>query len=174
MIHAMRISIGDATYDNVNIASGPELDKLGLGKILGQYTLMFKHNGKWHATHLHNVSVIHVCIGKLNIPGTPFDKIVLDGDKIFGPGKLIKHSQLIELGLHVAHESLVAEQVAFTCPEGIFITRHWSVSSILFSHTTNFIALNEPEFRAKAFVEPNKIIDFVKKNGTRCCRSSRP
>jgi len=171
MIHAIRLSLGDATFDNVDIISGPDLDEYGLDKVLGEYTLMFKHNNRWHASHMYNISTIHICTGRLDIPGVLYDKIVLDGDKIFGPGKIIKHSQLIELGLHLAHETLMAEHIAFTCPEGVFITRHWKVSNIVFKdRPAGFEQFETKEFRAKTAVVGN-VTSFVKKPGAKCCRS---
>ena len=134
MIDALRISIRrDITYENVKIALPSEFESLGLYPVFGDYTVMFKHNNKWHSSHSWTLALVHLSKGKLSLPGLPFNKIIIDDDKIYGPGQFIPHQILHAYNIpDFCHGPDV--QVAFTVSTGIYLTTDYSISNIIWEH----------------------------------------
>lgn len=133
MIDAIRISIGDITYENVKIILSTEIESLGFDPIFEEHTIMFRMGIKWHACHDWNLKMIHVSRSSLRLPRMiPFERIVIDSNKIYGPGMFATNQILINYGVDEIWHHRLERQVAFSCLEGIFITTDYAIDNLIF------------------------------------------
>ncbi len=170
MIPALRISIGDITYQNVKIAMSEEVDQLGLIPVLGEHTVMFKHNNKWHACHNWELKLIHLSRNRCKVPGAiPYERLVISADKIYGPGMYVTNEVLREAGVRDLWLG-IESQIAFHSIEGTFISTDYAITSIVFP-------ISNPPIEGRAApgivrASTNGPNLRIRRGGTRPCRSS--
>ena len=173
MIDALRISIGDITYENVKIILSPELEDMGFDPIFEEHTIMFRQGIKWHACHDWSLKMIHVSRNNLRLPHLlPFERLVIDGNKIYGPGMFATNKVLVNYGIDEIWHHRLERQVAFSCLEGIFITTDYAIDNLIFqpghpikSQSTSTIVTHG--------VKSTDIVRHIGVGGTRPCRSER-
>ena len=133
MIEALRLSIGNITYDNVLVAMPSEIEEIGFDPPLGHHTIMFRYQKRWHCCHSWNLKLIHISRGTLRLPDLiPFERLVIDSDKIYGPGLFATNHVLAAHGADKVWERQIESQVAFHCQEGVFITTDYAISNLIF------------------------------------------
>lgn len=132
MYRAIRITLqGDITYSDVDIALGDEISKFGYEDIFEGNTILFRHNGAWIATHSWNLKLIQIDKSvRSDGDGIPFDRIVIDSDKIYGPGRIFSGSKMAEHGVPLFWSAGFETQLTFSCSDGFFVTTDYSIDSI--------------------------------------------
>jgi len=169
MIEALRLSIENITYDNVQIALPTEVEDIGFDPPLGHHTIMFRYQGNWHCCHSWNLKLIHLSRGRLSLPRLiPFKRLVIDSDKIYGPGMFATNKMLAEYGVNEYWERAIESQVAFSCQEGIFITTDYAISNLIFMPGQ---PPRDPDGVKRQSITGTGIRDFIRRPGCRPCRS---
>lgn len=131
MLKVEYISIhSDITYERVQIALPQELEQLGIYPVFGEHTLAFKYAGKWHVCHNWTLKIIHISFKIINLPGIPYEKIIIDSDKVYGPGIFIPNSVVIANDLPDFFSQPEAE-VLFTAPTGTYLTSDYAIGTLI-------------------------------------------
>lgn len=136
MFYAGLISLDDGqSYENVKIYE--EHDHDDIPDIMEHNTFCFVKNNQHILVHLLKVCVIRIYGPNEapNIPDSiPFHKLVISGDVIYGPGRIIRQEKYAEYGIpRVFNKSTcgIAEQLVFVTPQdGMFITTDWNIVSL--------------------------------------------
>jgi hypothetical protein len=133
MLGALRISIGgDITYDDVVLADYTEIESVGLPNIFEEQTVVFKYQGRWYTTHSYALKLIQIDrYQRSPRTGVPFDKIIIDDDKIYGPGVLLTREAMSQY-VPIFWENGFEKQLAFSCRDGFFVTTDYSVDTICY------------------------------------------
>lgn len=135
MFHARLISLGDGqSYENVEICQDEDLDKWGINKIFENWTACFFHERKCYVVHHWKIKVIHLDREIRRGRGaTHTDRLVLDGDILYSPATFIHPDNWASMGIpeFFVKRNGIAGQMAFSCPEGTFITHDTNCTSII-------------------------------------------
>jgi hypothetical protein len=140
MLKAIRISIGDITYDNVDLIDWKGIEDHGFDKIFEEHTIMFRHRNRWFTSHAWNLKLVHISkLPKTSSSGIEFDKIIIDEDKIYGPGSIIIRDQMVKYGIPIFWENGFEKQLAFTCQDGLFVSTDHAIDTICYHQTQPFM-----------------------------------
>lgn len=140
MLQALRISIGNITYDFVDLIEHQEIGTMGFPQIFEEETIMFRYRERWHTCHAYNLKLIQIDRQTRNPrEGIEFDKIIIDSDKIYGPGTIMTRDKMQQYGIPIFWENGFEKQLSFTCRDGLFVTTDYAVDTIRYHKTNPYV-----------------------------------
>jgi len=133
MFNAELISLGDGqSYEHVQICEADDLAKHNVPLIFENWTGCFFADNKCVVVDHWKIKVIHLTRTRNN-GFFHTDSLVLDGDIIYGPASLISYESWERLGIpeFFTRRNGIAGQMAWSCPQGTFITHDTNVTSLI-------------------------------------------
>lgn len=136
MFNAIRITAGNgASYDNVQIIYGKEVDEHGFPRVFGPYTVMVRYHNVWHAFNEQVLNAIYLRKSKHDFHGIEYSRIVLADDTIYGPGVILDEESMASNDVPKIYNGDGLRQLAISTPAEIIIVSVANVMSISFPHT---------------------------------------
>lgn len=167
MFHARLISLSDGqSYENVEICEDADLDQWGINRIFEEWTGCFFHKRRCYIVHHWKIKVIHLDREQRGGPqATHTDRLVIDGDILYAPVTFIHSDNWPSMGIpkFFVKRSGIAGQMAFSCPEGTFLTHDTNCTSIIIPDprpsgiTSSEQPVNTPKQIAKANAVPDTV-----------------
>lgn len=135
MFHAELVSLSDGqSYPNVEVCEDADLDRYDLPRPFEEWTGCMFAQGQCLIVHHWKFKIIHLDRTRRSGPNaTHTDRLILDGDIIYAPVTFIHQDNWASMGIphFFIKRNGIAGQLAFSTPEGTFITHDVNVTSII-------------------------------------------
>lgn len=135
MFFAHLVSLSDGqSYEHVNVLEEQDLPKFGIPMIFENWTGCILADKKCILVHHWKFKVIQISHERVGgSKAIHVDRIVLDGDITYSPSTIIHHDnwEKFQIPHFFVKRDGIAGQLAWSCPEGTFITHDTNVSSIM-------------------------------------------
>jgi hypothetical protein len=140
MIKARQLIIDDIIFEHVEILPHDEIENHGFRKIFEEYSIMFCHHGRWHASHEKAVSLIHLRHNTQGVHrGEKFERIVISSDKSYDDGRIILPQDYDVYNIPILWKDGYKTQLVFIYQDGIYITSDFNVQHIKFPPTSPYM-----------------------------------
>jgi hypothetical protein len=133
MFNAELISLANGqSYENVQVCEPPDLIKHNIPLLFEHWTGCIFVGGKCLVVHHWKIKVIHLSRSRRG-GSHHVDRLVIDGDITYAPASMIDSSKWARLGIpeFFIKRGGIAGQMAWTCPQGTFITHDTNIVSIV-------------------------------------------
>lgn len=135
MFDAVLLSLSDGqSYKHVTVLDPSEHNQYGIIPQFEEWTLAFVDNNKRILAHAFNVKVIHLTtvVPTKLVNGYPFERIVLAGNIVYGPGRVIPSAELESNNIPDIFRTNfgLIGQLTFTTHEGVFIASDYNVTTM--------------------------------------------
>lgn len=135
MFYAELVSLSDGqSYQGVEVCEDADLDRLNIPRPFEQWTGCMFADGQCLVLHHWKFKVIHLDrIRRSGPKATRTERLILDGDIIYAPATFIHEDNWAAMGIphFFIKRNGIAGQMAFSTPEGTFITHDTNVTSII-------------------------------------------
>jgi len=100
----------------------------------------------------------------------PYERIVIDSNKIYGPGMFATNQVLVDYGVDEVWKHRLERQVAFSCLGGVFITTDYAIDNLVLP--PGYPVKSHTEMAMSTRAHGHDVGGYVHRGGTRCCRSN--
>lgn len=130
MFKALLLALSDGqSFKNVEICEQQDFEKYGIQRLFDDYTSCFFADKKCILLHNWTIKLIH--LNKEYVKGgIHSERVILDGNVSFSNITVIENDDLAKYNIPSYFGLVDGNQFTFSCKEGTFITKSFSVASM--------------------------------------------